>query len=307
MTRPKSVAVTGASGYVGQFVCRGLAAAGYRVTGLSRRPHTQDRFGVSRWLRGDLANASSRSALLDQLLDGQQALVHCALAHEPGRYRGGEGGDPSAFWERNLLPGLALLDRAAAHGVQRVLFMSSRAVFDGLPAQSTPLADDSPVRPTTHYGALKAAEEALIAAAPADGPVCTALRLTGVYGCIEPVEDSKWMALIRDALGGATPPEARLASEVSGVDVASAVGILLAAAEGEVRGRVFNCADRLVSRREVLALVAQQTGRSLELPEVGVPPARIMDCDGLRSLGWEPGGDKELTATVFALVARVPQ
>ena len=46
-------------------------------------------------------------------LAGIGAVVHCAFAHVPGRYRGGEGDDPEGFRRANLDGSLALI-RAAA-------------------------------------------------------------------------------------------------------------------------------------------------------------------------------------------------
>jgi nucleoside-diphosphate-sugar epimerase len=45
-------------------------------------------------------------------LAGCEALVHCAFAHVPGRYRGGEGEDPEGFLRLNLEGTLRLWDEA---------------------------------------------------------------------------------------------------------------------------------------------------------------------------------------------------
>ena len=46
-------------------------------------------------------------------------LVHAALEHVPGRYRGGEGDDPPRFWQLNVDGSVALLAAAREAGVAR--------------------------------------------------------------------------------------------------------------------------------------------------------------------------------------------
>ena len=102
--------VTGGTGYVGRFVVEAARAAGHRVTLLGRRP------GDHPW---DLAETRPR-------LPPADALVHAALEHVPGAYRGGEGDDPARFRRLNLDGTRALFDAAPD---MRVVFLSSRAVY----------------------------------------------------------------------------------------------------------------------------------------------------------------------------------
>src|SRR5690606_19305527 len=74
--RPMHVLLTGATGAVGRFIAADLAARGARVTTLGRA-------GDIRW-----------SLVETPRLPPADALVHAALDHLPGRYRGGEGEDP---------------------------------------------------------------------------------------------------------------------------------------------------------------------------------------------------------------------
>jgi nucleoside-diphosphate-sugar epimerase len=128
------VAVTGATGVIGRSVVRTLAGAGHRVRVLVRA--SADRAVVEQLaarpgvhaVRGDLTDRESWTALLD----GADACVHAALAHVPGRYRGGEGGEPIRFADVNVGGTAALALAARGAGVGRFVFLSSRAVFDGL-------------------------------------------------------------------------------------------------------------------------------------------------------------------------------
>ena len=197
------IAVTGGTGMVGRFVVAELLAAGHDVVALARPDSVLDGFATApAWLTGTLEDAGA----LTRLLAGCDALVHCAFDHVPGRYRGGEGTDPVRFWQVNLQGTQRLLETALSEGVTRAVLLSSRAVFGARRAGESPtdpVVDDHPLWPDTHYGAMKAATEALCGVYGAQGVCCAALRPTGVYGIAYPPEASKWYALVQDARRGA--------------------------------------------------------------------------------------------------------
>ena len=186
------VALTGASGIVGRFVAARLLAEGVDVRALARPASDTRGLEGCQWARGDMADESA----LATLLRGADALVHCAFSHAPGRYRGGEGADRRAFWRSNLMAGIALLEQARLAGAGRVVLLSSRAVFGADTPAAYSVDDDSRPVPDTFYGALKLALEAHASAFSAtDGLCCAALRPTGVYGIVHPLERSKWVRL----------------------------------------------------------------------------------------------------------------
>lgn len=302
------IAVTGISGNVGSFVTGYLLRSGHDVVGLTRRlvpQWTADGTGTLLQIQGSLAGAATEARLWNQLLSGVDACVHCAFEHVPGRYRGGEGDDPAAFWHLNLNSTLQLLEACERYQIQRCVLLSSRAVFDGYD-HPVRLSDTAALRPTTHYGALKAAEEALAQRYSAQTAVaCPVLRATGVYGVREPPSASKWFTLL-GALDRGELPVARCASEVHGEDLAAAVVQLLTAADQQIRGRGFNCAAQLVSHRDLVAQYNALRGRNLPLPERGPEPRVQLDCGGLRDLGWHPDGAARLDATLRRLLGAAP-
>ena len=262
------VALTGAGGIVGGAVQAALIRAGHRVA------------VPGGWRLG-----------MPAPLAGQDALVHCAFAHAPGRYRGGEGDDPAGFVAANLDGTRRLFDDAARQGVGRVLFLSSRAVHDGHPPGL--LRDDLPPRPLTLYGEVKAGAEAHLADLPLTG---CALRATGVYG---PGAAMKWGGLFADHLAR-RPVAPRVATEIHVADLAAAICLLL----GHPRPpATVNAADIVLDRHDLLAMVNTAIGRDLPLPpRADASGLRIPDCTALRRAGWRPRGMGGLRRDLPALL-----
>lgn len=256
------VLLTGGTGCVGRFIAADLCAAGHRVTLLGRSP------GAHPWSLADTAPRLPRA----------DALVHAALDHAPGRFRGGEGADPARFRRLNLDGTRALLEAA---GEMPVVFLSSRAVY-GDHRRGETLREDDPATPDSLYGEVKlAAEQAL-------GPRGTALRATGVYGG----RPHKWQALFADWLAG-MPVAPRIATEIHGADLAAAVRLVL---ERRAPG-VFNVSDLLLDRHDLLARLGALTGcPHPPPPRAEGPPPGVMATDRLRALGWSPGGTARLDA-----------
>ena len=301
------VAVTGATGLVGGFVVERLLAEGAKVRGLTRREPVAS-FGAVDFVVGDITDGD----IVDRLVTGVDAVVHCAYQHAPGKYRGGEADDRSAYWRANLLAGVELMERSRLAAVPRLVLLSSRAVFGRASPNPSGVDDDSLPVPDTYYGAMKLALEAHAAAFSAAEGVCYAsLRPTGVYGLARPVERSKWFDIAR-ALAGATReslpnvalPPPRRATEVHGRDVADAVWRLLGAPAHRIAGRTFNCSDIVVDNREVIAGLAERAGVSVSLPPSATNPLRHpMRTPGLAALGWQPGGRRLLAATLDGISA----
>jgi nucleoside-diphosphate-sugar epimerase len=294
-----NVAVTGATGYVGRFIVGRLIAGGAAVRAW-RRPSSDLRGlpGEIEWVEGDLSAPESSAPLLA----GTDALVHAALHHLPGRYRGGEGDDAARFLKTNVDGSIALLEAAHREGVGRAVVLSSRAVFGRDVAGS--IGDEHPVSPDTHYGAAKAAlEEFVRACGTTEWPI-TALRPTGVYGVVDPVELSKWFSLVNDVLDGNAIPT-RSGTEVHGEDVAAAVVLLLHAPAESVAGRVFNCSDLVVSNRELVALVREAAETPGPLPAEETTQLGVMRTEALEALGLSFGGLPLLKRTINELVSAV--
>lgn len=108
-----TAAITGANGYIGSIVADGLAAQGYQIRPLVRRPEpgTNDR-------AYDIVGGCQPSAL-----DGVDVLIHCAYDFTVT--------SPSAIWETNVYGTRSLLDLAVRCDVPRTIFVSSMSAYTG--------------------------------------------------------------------------------------------------------------------------------------------------------------------------------
>lgn len=289
------IAVTGATGYVGHFIAAELLRAGHRVTALGRRPSRHAEAGHAPF---DLDGPPPDLSATD-------ALVHAALAHVPGRYRGGEGNDTAGFVRRNRDGTRRLFEAAHAAGVGRLLFLSSRAVYGAYPP-GTALHERLVPRPDTLYGEVKLAGERALAGLA--GPACAVavLRATGVYGPPVPGLPHKWDDLFAAfARGERLAP--RSGTEVHADDLARAVRLLAEADAATLAPRLFNVSDFALDRRALLAAFARCTGLTGPLPEAAdTAGLRAMTTDRLRALGWRPRGPGALAEAVRAVAARHP-
>ena len=279
------VALTGASGLVGRSLLRGLVSKGHEVVALGRRP-----VGGAEWRGWRLGETAS--------LDGCDVLVHAAFSHLPGRYRGGEGGDPEGFLARNRDGSLRLFKEAHAAGPGRVVFLSSRAVYGGYPP-GTDLDEHLPPRPDTLYGEMKWAVEQGLSALAGPGFATASLRATGIYGT---GPDHKWRGLFDEFFSG-RPIAPRVATELYGDDLSAAVALLLEVPEAALEPRSFNASDITLDRRDLLERVVRITGQEGALPErADAGRVSAMRCDRLRALGWQPGGFEALDAALRGML-----
>lgn len=293
------VGLTGATGYIGRFIAQDLHQQGVAVRGLRRASSDISGLaGAIEWVTGSLACDD----VLDRFVRGCDAIVHCALEHVPGRYRGGEGADLARFLDVNLGGSLRLMHAARSSGVARFVLLSSRAAYGDSAAGGALLEDTAPL-PDTHYGACKAALEAFVSSwGRGTGWDICALRPTGVYGIVHPFQRTKWRDLVDAVRRGEPWPESRCATEVHGRDVARAVWLLLNARG--IAGRAFNCSDLMVSTRELARIVQRITGARGPLPpEPAGAPSRSMNCAGLLDQGFVFGGIPLLEQTIGEIVS----
>lgn len=148
------VVVTGGAGYIGSVTVRHLLDAGHSVSVLDslERGYEQAVDPRASLVRGSVGDLG----LLDDLLPGTDVVVHCAGYIEVAESQR----DPDLYYLKNLIEPARMLDRMLVHGVRRLVFSSTAAVY-GEP-QHLPIAENSPCSPVNVYGASKLAFERLI-------------------------------------------------------------------------------------------------------------------------------------------------
>jgi UDP-glucose 4-epimerase len=150
------VLVTGAAGYIGSAVCWKLLEHGHEVVALDNLKYgTADSVppGVP-LIRRDLASPQDQLAIVYALESNQiEAVAHLAAESLiPLSFE-----QPELFWRVNVTGGLMLLDAMRRAGVRRILYSSTSSVY--AEHQPMPLTEQSPIGPSSCYGASKYAFE----------------------------------------------------------------------------------------------------------------------------------------------------
>src|SRR5260370_21552777 len=155
------IALTGATGFIGQYLLRELPKRGYRVRVLLRRPSAVPMEAASAVV-GDLARPQNMAAALADI----EAVMHSAgVAHAMS------GLPEDDYRVLNTEATIALARAAQRAGAKRFVFLSSIRAQSG-PTAERVLTEDLPPQPTDAYGRSKlAAEQGLAEPRPDRGEV----------------------------------------------------------------------------------------------------------------------------------------
>ncbi|MDT8369166.1 MAG: NAD-dependent epimerase/dehydratase family protein [Longimicrobiales bacterium] len=149
-----TIALTGATGFIGRRILARLTGRGISVRALTRRSAPATVSGTT-WIRGDLATPDA----LARLVEGSEGVIHCA-----GAVR---GAGPADFDRVNLDGTRSVLTAAVRAGVDRFLLISSLA------AREPDLS---------WYAASKHAAEELLEADAPSAMTHAVVRPPAVYG-----------------------------------------------------------------------------------------------------------------------------
>lgn len=171
MVEPKTVLVTGGSGFIGGMVCRLLVASGHNVINVDRRKSTVA--GVTQY-PFDLDNHQLKGVIQ---LTKPDTIMHFAADHEVGR----SVAEPGVFYWNNVANTIALLNHAVAAGVKNFVFSSSSSVYGDI--KTFPTTEDTQRDPVSPYGrSKKMVEDLLEDYRVAHGLNYTALRYFNAAG-----------------------------------------------------------------------------------------------------------------------------
>lgn len=286
--------VTGGSGFVGRHLASLLAGKGCTTWSLDRRgggpPGTTP-------IVADLSDAAAAGRAVEET---RPDLVFHLAARTPANAPESTaadwlGGDPVATHH--------LLEAVHAHAPHaRVLVISSSAVYGHVPLEALPIAETSPLQPTTLYGVAKAAVELVALRFHAvHGLHVVRVRPFNLVGPGEPVAmlTSTLAAQVARIAAGGAPAVARMRHRATSrdyADVRDAVRAYWLLLERGAPGEVYNvCAGHAVAighlaeRLLALAGVAARIEETAPAPAPGDILAQAGDGTKLAAAtGWAP-------------------
>jgi UDP-glucose 4-epimerase len=180
MSDPRLIGITGATGFMGDYLSRHLLDTGrYRIRALSRSPADGGVVadGMS-WLRGDLTSPRD----CEEFADGLGAVIHLAHANTPLSSLRDWASD--AFL--NVIPTLNLIEalRRQQRPVDLVFASSGGAVY-GRRTDRVPFTEADATHPGSPYGIVKLAIEHYLRLASDEGWLRVAvLRIANPYGTL---------------------------------------------------------------------------------------------------------------------------
>jgi nucleoside-diphosphate-sugar epimerase len=304
------VALTGATGFIGQYLLRELPKRAHRVRALLRQPAAMPS-NVTTAVIGDLRQPQSMATALE----GVDAVIHCAgIAHTSGV--------PEADYRAVNTAGTVALARAAqTSGVRRFVFLSSIRAQCGATADTVQTEAVEP-RPTEAYGQSKLAAERGLAEVDLDW---VSLRPVLVYGPGGKANMAQLVKLARSPIPLPLEGIAARRSLLSLENLLAAIETVLAASKTLRRAYI-------VAEREALTvsqmIAAMRNGMGRKPNVFFFPPAAldalfraagrreaferlsgslIADASSLRSLGWTPVVDTTLGLQMLMGQIKAPQ
>lgn len=289
-----SCLVLGGAGFIGSHLSEGLLQAGHRVK-VFDRPHIDSLSYLAgrtdcRILTGDFLNPED----LARALPGVEIVFHLISTTLPQT-----SNDNAAYdVETNVLGTLRLLQLCRAHGVRKVVFVSSGGTVYGNP-KYIPVDEAHPTQPTCSYGIHKLAiEKYLHLHHVLHGLDYCVLRPANLYGERQrPNVAQGAVAVFLDrALRGEAIQVWGDGSVVRDyVYVGDAVGAFLKAMAHSGEQKVFNIGSGAgTSLKDLIREIEAVLGRPLQVeytPPRGFDvPVNILDASLAREqLGWSAG------------------
>ena len=301
------ILVTGGAGYVGAHACKALAKRGYRPIAYDNLVYGHE--AAVKWGPleiGDIADRARLDAVIAQYRP--QALMHFAAF----TYVGESVADPGKYYRNNVAGTLSLLEALRDHGIGKMVFSSTAAVY-GTP-DMVPIGEAAAKAPINPYGLSKWTSEQMIADfGAAHGLRSAVLRYFNAAGadpdgelgeCHDP--ESHLIPLAMQAVTGhgpaltlfgddyPTPDGTCIRDYIHVADLANAHVQALEQLNHRDGADAFNLGTgQGVSVREVLDAVGRAAGKPVPHsigPRRAGDPAELVSDPGKanRELGWKP-------------------
>lgn len=286
--------VTGAGGFLGEYLCARLLRLGHEVDGLSLPGVPRRETEGVRWVEADLADDAGRSEIQAHLAARPPDWVfHLAAQSFPGR----SWDEPAATFRANIGGTVNLLEalRRAAPAARAIVAGSSSeyAPADG------PIAEDAPMRPASPYAVSKlATDQVARLCAERYGMAILRVRPFFLLGPGKTGDVSSDLARGIVAVEQGRAPDlavGNLDAVRDFLDCRDGVAAFVSVAERGAPGGVYNvCSGTGTSVRALLDLF--RSAARAAIPERVDParlrpldePVKVGDNSRLRALGWAP-------------------
>lgn len=291
--------VTGADGFVGQWLCRALLAAGHQVTGThvgtgpAAGTLTPDERSAVSWRPLDLTDDGSVAAALTGSFDWVVHLAGVSSAGQAAR-------DPGATWVVNAAGTARLVEHLAANGSDALLLLVSSGEVYGA-GEPRPRREADPIAPRSAYAASKAAAELALWEVARRRPLRAIVARPFPHsgpGQSPVFAFPAFVGRIREAVrtGARTVPVGNLDPVRDLLDVRDVVAAYLALLTAGRVGETYNVArGEGLSVGEVFGRLARMIGvavtpipdpaltRPADIPHLVGDPARL-----IAATGWRP-------------------
>lgn len=278
-----TVAVTGATGFIGRYLVDVLKARGVHVVAAVRSPERAADLGVE-VRRADLADPVA----LEQAFAGADAVVSNAALVSIGE------ASPAELVRTNVRGTENVLRAAAAAGVRRIVQMSSAVVYR--PKRGHYYREDDPLRDEgdgrtrlSSYAVSKAcAERAAWRLADELDLQLSTVRPHTVFGAFDRQTFSRWLSRFMRPPVSVFPTHLYLPPVYAG-DLAAAVARILDRDDAPPQAYNVAHAPDLHSYWDLMEAYRAAGGRTprLVIP-VPVPLRRRFDVERITALGWHP-------------------
>jgi GDP-4-dehydro-6-deoxy-D-mannose reductase len=280
--------ITGATGFVGRHLADHLAACGDEVMGTDLRASAST-IGL------DVTDGLAVDGVLDSTRP--EVVFHLAGWSDVGS----SWRNPLSAFRANAEGTLNVLEAAHAHGVQRVLVVSSADVYGIVAGADLPITEDHPLRPVSPYAASKVAADFLAVQAHLGRGLDTVRARA--FNHLGPGQGANFVASALAARiaenernGTAEVPVGNLDAQRDFTDVRDVVRAYRLLVEHAAAGEAYNiCSGRAVAVQELAELLLAQATTPMRLvadPDRYRPvdvPVVLGDESRLRqATGWQP-------------------
>lgn len=225
------VFVTGATGFLGNYLVRRLGSLGFEVTAMGRDPIKGKQL-ESKCVRF-LALGLSQEAELKKALSAHEVVVHCAALSSPW-------GKLQDFVQTNVIGTQNLLSAAQHANVKRFIHISTPSIYVE-PIDKLNIKEDDvlPLHQINYYAKTKLEAERKVDAACKSGLSAITLRPQGIFG---PEDTSIFPRIIHTAKKGFFPVIADGQNTIDVTYVENVVDAILCAlnASSAANGMKFN-------------------------------------------------------------------